>query len=61
VVDADGVVRLYVQRHRAGRLDGLVPPAHAPTLFARLGNLLPLGWAVVLLMLSVIALRRAKR
>jgi apolipoprotein N-acyltransferase len=61
VVDADGIVRQYVPRHRPGRLDGVVPPAHARTLFARLGNLLPLGWAVVLLMLSVIALRRAKR
>jgi apolipoprotein N-acyltransferase len=61
VVDANGVVRQYVPRHRPGRLDGLVPPAHPATLFARLGNLLPLGWAVVLLMLSVIALRRARR
>ncbi|MBW8754885.1 MAG: apolipoprotein N-acyltransferase [Sphingomonadales bacterium] len=61
VIDADGVVRQYVARHRPGRLDGLVPPAHAPTLFARAGNVLPLGWAVFLLMLSVIALRRSRR
>ncbi|MBV1690236.1 apolipoprotein N-acyltransferase [Novosphingobium sp. G106] len=61
VVDADGVVRQYVARHVAGRLDGTVPPAHAPTPFARLGNMLPLGWAVFLLVLSVIALRRIKR
>jgi apolipoprotein N-acyltransferase len=61
VIDADGVVRQHVARHVAGRLDGLVPPAHAPTPFARAGNMLPLGWAVFLLVLSVIALRRTKR
>ncbi len=61
VIDADGVVRRFVARHIPGRLDGLIPPAHPPTLFARAGNLLPLGWAVFLLVLSVIALRRTKR
>jgi apolipoprotein N-acyltransferase len=61
VIDADGIVRQHVARHVAGRLDGMVPPAHAPTLFARAGNMLPLGWAVFLLVLSVIALRRATR
>jgi apolipoprotein N-acyltransferase len=61
VIDADGIVRHHVARHVAGRLDGIVPPAHAPTLFARLGNLLPLVWATVLLVLCAIALRRARR
>jgi apolipoprotein N-acyltransferase len=61
VIDADGIVRQHVPRHVAGRLDGVVPPAHAPTLFARLGNLLPLGWAIVLLGLSLVALRRRPR
>ena len=61
VIDAGGVVRQDVPRHRAGRLDGLIPPPHQPTLFARAGNLLPLSWAVTLLLLSAIALRRAKR
>ncbi|MFA7602087.1 MAG: apolipoprotein N-acyltransferase [Novosphingobium sp.] len=61
VIDADGLVRQHVPRHAARRLDGLVPPAHAPTPFARTGNLLPLGWAGALLMLSAIALRRGKR
>jgi apolipoprotein N-acyltransferase len=61
VIDADGVVRRHIPRHRAGRLDGLVPPAHAPTLFARLGNLLPLGWAALLLLVSGVAIRRARR
>ncbi|MCW1431563.1 apolipoprotein N-acyltransferase [Novosphingobium sp. JCM 18896] len=61
VIDADGVVRQHVPRHVAQRLDGLIPPAAAPTLFARLGNMLPLAWAVFLLTLSVIALQRARR
>jgi apolipoprotein N-acyltransferase len=61
VIDAAGVVRQHIPRHRAARLDGTIPPAHAPTLFARAGNLLPLSWAVMVLVLSAIALRRAKR
>lgn len=61
VVDADGVVRQFIPRHRAGRIDGLVPPAHSPTLFARLGNFLPIGWAVLLIALSLVASRRRAR
>lgn len=60
VIDADGVVRQHVPRHVAARLDGMIPPAHAPTLFARVGNLLPLGWAAVMLVLSLVALRRGR-
>ncbi|MCW1382179.1 apolipoprotein N-acyltransferase [Novosphingobium sp. KCTC 2891] len=61
VIDADGVVRQHVGRNLAGRLDGMVPPAHAPTLFARLGNVLPLGWAAILLLIGVVARRRRVR
>ncbi|HVR92027.1 MAG TPA: apolipoprotein N-acyltransferase [Novosphingobium sp.] len=60
VIDADGIVRQHLARLTAGRLDGMVPPAHAPTLFARLGNVLPLGWALVLLALSLVASRRRR-
>ncbi len=60
VIDADGIVRQHLLRHTAGRLDGLIPPAHPPTLFARLGNVLPLGWALVLLGLSLVATRRRR-
>jgi apolipoprotein N-acyltransferase len=59
VIDARGVVRQHVPRHQAARLDGLVPPAHAPTLFARIGNMLGLGWAAVLLVAALVARRRA--
>lgn len=58
VIDADGIVRQHIPRHVADRRDGFVPPAHPPTLFARAGNMLPLGWAAVLLVLCLVALRR---
>ncbi len=58
VIDPRGVVRDYLGQHVEGRIDTVVPPAAAPTLFARFGNLLPLGWASVLLALGIIAMRR---
>jgi apolipoprotein N-acyltransferase len=61
VIDADGVVRQYVPLGRAGRIDGAIPPAHPPTLFARAGNALPLGWGIVLLALSLVASRLRRR
>ena len=60
-IDANGVVRQTVPQHRAARMDGFVPRAKPPTLFAQTGNVLPLGWAIVLLGLSAIALRRRPR
>ena len=58
VIAADGVVVHSIPGHQAGRIDGMIPPAHAPTLFARLGNMLPLCWAAVLLVLALVANRR---
>ena len=60
VIDADGRVLQSVPMHSAGVLIGHIPTAHPPTLFARLGNVLSLGWAVLLLGLSLVALRRAR-
>jgi len=60
VIDADGVVRQFLPLGDAGRLDGLVPPAHPPTLFAQLGNMLVLIWAGVLLACAIVV-ARAKR
>ena len=60
VIDADGIVRQFLPAAAAGRLDGMVPPAHPPTWFAEAGNLLPLGWAIVLLALSLVASRRRR-
>lgn len=57
VIDADGRVLQWVPMHAAGALLGRVPAAHAPTLFARYGNVVSLGWALALLVLSLVALR----
>ena len=61
VIDADGVVRSHIPQHVAARLDGFVPQARSPTAFSQLGNLLPLGWALILLAVAVIATRRSYR
>ena len=61
VIDARGVLRQYIGRNEAGRIDTLVPPAGAPTLFSRLGHWLTLIWGVVLLGASLVALRRQPR
>ncbi|MDP9055708.1 MAG: apolipoprotein N-acyltransferase [Pseudomonadota bacterium] len=60
VIDADGIIRGVIPRGQAGRVDGTIPRAHPPTLFARLGNGLALGWAAILLVLSMVATRRQR-
>ncbi|MET1757117.1 apolipoprotein N-acyltransferase [Novosphingobium sp. RD2P27] len=60
VIDADGIVREFLPAHVAGRIDGRIPPAHEPTLFARYGNVLPLAFAVLLLAASMVARKRRK-
>src|SRR5690606_20329963 len=61
IIDARGVVREYARMHRAQRIDAKVPPAAAPTPFARLGNMLALGWAIIFLGLAAVANRRPGR
>jgi len=58
VIDARGVVRDHFAQLQGGRMDGVIPPAAAPTLFARLGNALALVWAMIFLGLAAVALRR---
>lgn len=60
VIDADGRVLASIPQHVAGRIDTNLPTAHAPTLFARYGNILPLIFALLLL-LAAIAFRRRGR
>jgi apolipoprotein N-acyltransferase len=60
VIDADGRIRETLPMQAAGRIDTIVPPAHAPTLFARFGNILPVGFALLLLA-AAIAFRRRGR
>ncbi|QYU70460.1 DNA-directed RNA polymerase subunit beta' [Leptolyngbya sp. 15MV] len=61
VIDARGVVRQHIGMHRADRLEGRIPPAAPPTLFSRLGNALPLGWAIALIVASLVATRLRRR
>ncbi len=58
VIDAKGIVRGSVASGEAGRIDGFVPEAKAPTLFSRIGNALPLAWAA-LLVIAGLGLPRA--
>ncbi|MBS0254550.1 MAG: apolipoprotein N-acyltransferase [Proteobacteria bacterium] len=60
VIEADGRVRSSLPWGRAGRLDGRLPAALPPTLFARFGNVLPLGTAIGLLALAMLAMRRRR-
>jgi apolipoprotein N-acyltransferase len=61
VIDARGVVRDHIERNAAGRIDTLVPPAAPPTWFAQMGHWLTLAWGLLLLALSLVAIRRAGR
>ena len=60
VIDARGVVRRHFAQLRGGRMDGVIPPAAPPTLFARFNNLLAFAWAMVFLALAAVALQRRR-
>lgn len=53
VIDANGVVRQSIASGEAARVDGMVPAAHSPTLFSKLGNVIPLSWAVLLFLVAL--------
>jgi len=61
VIDARGVVRQSALRGVAARLDGVVPAALPPTLFARYGNMVPLALATLLLAACALVLRLRRR
>ena len=61
VVDAHGVVRTHIGKGLAARIDGLVPPAAAPTPFSRLGHWLTLIWVLLLLAASLVVSHRDGR
>ncbi len=65
VIDANGVVRGSIGPGLSDKLEGFVPAAKPPTLFARAGHWLTLGWALALIALGlslprVLALSRAR-
>lgn len=57
VIDARGVVRDHIGMRVPGRIDGLVPPPAPETWFARWGNWLAMGWALLLIAGSLVATR----
>jgi apolipoprotein N-acyltransferase len=61
IIDARGIVRHYAPMRHAQRIDALIPPADSPTLFARLGNALPLIWAALLIGAALVATLRTRR
>lgn len=63
IIDADGQMLHSLPLGTAGRIDAKLPTAKPPTLFARFGNMLPLGFAVLLIGISLLPLarRRASR
>ncbi|ANY18735.1 Apolipoprotein N-acyltransferase [Tsuneonella dongtanensis] len=59
VIDARGIVRGHLPTSfKGGRIDAAVPPALAPTPFALFGNPLSLGWAGLMIALSLLVRRR---
>jgi len=60
VIDADGRLLQSLPLGTAGVIDARIPAAEPPTLFARLGNILPFAFAL-LLVAAAIAVRRKTR
>lgn len=60
VIDADGWVVESLPSGKAGRIDAMLPRAKAPTLFARYGNILPIGFAALLIALAFLPLVRRR-
>jgi apolipoprotein N-acyltransferase len=56
IVDANGGVLKTLGRGKEGRIDSTLPAAKAPTLFSRYGNILPLGFAALLIGLAFMPL-----
>jgi apolipoprotein N-acyltransferase len=60
VIDADGRIFDSLPMGVADRIDTRLPPPHAPTLFARYGNILPLIFAGLLLAFAIASARRRR-
>ena len=61
VIDANGRIIKSLPLETSGRIDAVVPQAKAPTLFARFGNMLPLGFAGLLIAYALLPLARRVR
>ena len=63
IIDADGRILQSLLLGSDGRIDAFLPRAKAPTFFARFGNVIPLAFAGLLILLALLPLaqRRASR
>ena len=59
IIDADGKVVASIAQNQAGRIDATIPPAKAPTLFAKYGNAIPLALGVILILVGLGLARRS--
>ncbi len=53
IIDANGKIVKSLPDQMAGVIEARLPPAHAPTLFARHGNILPFALAVFLTLIGI--------
>lgn len=60
IIDGRGTVRGQIPWGKEGRLDGSLPPPLPPTLFSKLGNIIPLTLAIILIVFAV-AMRGKRR
>jgi apolipoprotein N-acyltransferase len=60
IIDANGVVENSLPHRKPGFIEARLPMAHAPTLFARFGNLISLAFAFFLCVMGI-ALRACAR
>lgn len=60
IIDADGRITHSIGMGKAGRIDARLPNSKAPTLFARHGNILPVGFALLLTALALLPLARRR-
>jgi apolipoprotein N-acyltransferase len=60
VIDATGAVRASIPWQTAGAIDSLMPVPAPPTLFSRLGNIIPLLLGFFLLIAAIALDRRAR-
>jgi apolipoprotein N-acyltransferase len=60
IIDADGRIVQRLALGTAGRIDARLPVAKAPTLFATYGNILPVGFALLLIAGALLPLARRR-
>lgn len=63
VIDADGAILKSLPMRAAGQINAALPPAHSATIFARFGNIIPVGLALLMLACAFlpVVMRRASR